>query len=268
MGRSKIYALLLGATAIVPASAAFAADIPEVPPPVEFHGSWYLRGDIGFSNQHVGSLFNVLYDDPGIDSVTNLQKDFASAPLFGLGIGFRHSDHLRFDLTGEYRGGAVFTGLDVVQPTADDPYDDQYTGIKQEWTFLANGYWDIGTWKGFTPFVGAGIGVSYNTISSFTDVSSVIPSVAYGASASQWNFAWALHAGLSYQVNDRLTIEAAYRYIDLGNAHSGDLVTFDGTNDVYNPMEFRHLTSHDFKVGFRWALDGGQQSYYPPVVKY
>ncbi|MEJ0013670.1 MAG: outer membrane protein [Bauldia sp.] len=265
MGRSKIYALLLGASAIVPAANAFAADIPEVPPPVQFHGGWYLRGDIGFSNQHVGSLFNILYDD--VDSVTNVSKDFSAAPFFGLGIGFQHSDHLRFDLTGEYRGGSTFHGLDIY--TDPDPATDEYTAIKSEWTFLANGYWDIGTWKGFTPFVGAGLGVSYNTISGFTDVNTPLLGVAYGATASEWNFAWALHAGLSYKVNDRLTIEAAYRYLDLGNAHTGDLVTFEGDNDVpNNPMEFHHLYSHDIKVGFRWAFDAPQQSYYPPVVKY
>jgi opacity protein-like surface antigen len=177
---------------------------------------------------------------------------------------------MRFDLTGEYRGGSVFRGLDIYTDADATPTTgtDEYTGIKTEWTFLANGYWDIGTWKGFTPFVGAGVGFTYNTISAFTDINTPALGVAYGATASQWNFAWALHAGLSYQVNDRLTIEAAYRYIDLGNAHSGDLIAFDGTNDEDNPMEFRHIYSHDFKVGFRWAFDAPQQSYYPPVVKY
>lgn len=36
--------------------------MPLVPPPPDFSG-WYLRGDIGFTNQMVGSLFNVNYAD-------------------------------------------------------------------------------------------------------------------------------------------------------------------------------------------------------------
>jgi hypothetical protein len=32
-----------------------------VPPPVEDFGGWYLRGDIGFSNQQVKKLDNALY---------------------------------------------------------------------------------------------------------------------------------------------------------------------------------------------------------------
>ena len=269
MGRSKIYLLAGAAFLSVPAAGALAADIPEIPPPVHFSGGWYLRGDIGITNQQVGSLFNALYDDPGIISVTNLGKDFSSSPLIGLGIGYQHSEHLRFDLTGEYRSGADFHGLDSVVATGPTTYDDNYTGIKKEWTFLANAYWDIGKWGGFTPFLGAGAGFSYNTITNFTDVSVVNNSIAYGASSSKLNFAWALYAGMGYQVSPNLTIEAAYRYIDLGNAASGDLITYTGTNTIDNPMEFRHLTSHDFKVGFRWAFDAPQQSsYYPPVVKY
>ncbi len=52
----------------------------------------------------------------------------------------------------------------------------------------------------------------------------------------------------------RITVELAYRYVNLGNASSGDLYTYDGTNNVYNPMEFRDITSHDVKLGVRWSL--------------
>ncbi len=98
----------------------------------------------------------------------------------------------------------------------------------------------------------------------------VTSGVAFGATESQLSLAWALYAGLGYQVTPSLTIEAAYRYLNLGKAHSGDLIAYDGTNTIDNPMEFRHLTSQDFKLGFRWAFDtpSQQQSYYPPVVKY
>ena len=105
MGRTRL-AALVGAAFLLPLSAgAWAADLPEIPPPytppVEIGHSWYLRGDIGMTNQSVGSLYNVLYDS-ATTTVTNISKDFESSPLWSLGIGWRHSDHLRFDLTGEY----------------------------------------------------------------------------------------------------------------------------------------------------------------------
>jgi len=248
-----------------------AADMP-LPPPIPEVSGWYLRGDIGFSNQYVGSLFNVNY--AGFNSVTNINKGFDAAPLFGLGIGYTVNNWLRFDVTGEYRGAANFHGYDI--GTAGGViFPDLYNGNKSEWTFLFNGYVDLGTWYNITPFVGAGIGTSRNTISNFTDISACVGGCgnpganAFGGTASQWNFAWALHAGLAYRVSPNFTVELAYRYIDLGNAKSGDLIGFDGTNSGYNPMEFHHLTSNDVRLGLRFNLDSLYDSlrpvqYYPP----
>jgi opacity protein-like surface antigen len=258
-------ASFVGAVALLASAAqmvqrAHAADLPQLPPvyapPIEEYvaSGWYLRGDIGMSNQQVKSIDNALYSTAA--SVSTVQKDFDSAPFFGLGVGYQVNQWFRADLTGEYRGKANFHGLDIVQ-TSTGPLTDEYRGSKSEWLVLANIYADLGTWYSFTPFIGAGIGASYNTISNFLDVCTTCAngSVATGATASKWNFAWALHAGVSYKVNSQLSIEFAYRYVDLGNAMSGDLITFDGTNNINNPMEFKHITSHDLKLGVRWMLD-------------
>jgi len=254
---------------------AHAADMPApvLAPAVDYSG-WYLRGDIGFSNQNVGSLFNVNYAN--FDSVSNIDKGFDAAPLFGLGVGYAVNNWLRFDVTGEYRGAANFHGLDVGAIPGGGFADDRYTGSKSEWTFLFNGYVDLGTWWSITPFVGAGVGFSRNTISNFGDFSVCVNSLscagnggsdAFGGSYSKWNFAWALHAGLAYQVYRNVTLELAYRYIDLGNAQSGDLIAFDGTNNFNNPMEFHHLTSQDIRLGVRFNLGGYEYLPPPPPLR-
>ena len=258
-------ASFVSAVALLAAAAqtgARAADLPlppVSPPPIEEYvaSGWYLRGDIGMTNQQVKSLFNNLYTTA--DSVTTVQKEFDSSPLFGLGVGYQWNTWLRADVTGEYRGKANFHGLDIVN-SGGVRSTDEYRASKSEWLVLANIYADLGTWYSFTPFIGAGIGASHNTISNFLDVCTTCAGggVATGATASKWNFAWALHAGVSYKVNSQLSFEFAYRYVDLGSALAGDLVTFNGTNNVFNPMEFRHLTSHDLKFGLRWMLE-------PPV---
>ena len=102
---------------------------------------------------------------------------------------------------------------------------------------------DLGTWWCLTPFIGAGVGVSRNTIHSFKDRGSVpvgAPTMATGSEASKWNFAWAIHAGVAYKVNPNFNVELAYRYTYLGDAQSGDLIAFDGTNMVNNPMIFKN----------------------------
>jgi opacity protein-like surface antigen len=251
---------MIAGIATLGGTAAKAADMPSVPPPQyiqqyvpqEFASEWYLRGDIGMSNQQVKSLFNVLYAGT---SVTPVGMGFDSAPLFGLGVGYQYNNWLRFDLTGQYRGKANFHGLDIVGPcpTPSGLCTDEYRASKSEWLFLGNAYADLGTWWCVTPFLGAGLGFSRNTISSFLDVNTPTQGVAHGADQSKWNFAWALHAGLGFKVTPTVTVELAYSYLNLGDAESGDLITYTGVNTVNNPMQFKSITSHDLKLGLRWT---------------
>jgi opacity protein-like surface antigen len=269
---------LAALTVLTVTPAAHAADLPPAPPVMVAPevGGWYLRGDIGFSNQNVGSLFSADY--ASFTSVTNVNKAFDAAPLFGLGIGYAVNNWLRFDMTGEYRSAANFHGFDIGALPSGGFSADRYTGSKSEWTFLFNGYVDLGTWQHITPFVGAGVGFSRNTISNFGDFSTCINSLscagnggsdANGAADSTWNFAWALYAGLAYNVTRNFTVELAYRYIDLGNATTGTVTTFAGTCGC-TPMEFNHLTSQDLKLGLRFNLDSFYEApspvpYYPPL---
>ena len=233
------------------------------PPPVQDFGGWYLRGDIRFSNQSVKNLDNALYS-----TLTSLDQrtGFDSAGIFGLGVGYQFNNWFRGDITGEYRGKSNFHGLDIItfdNGGAPGFGSDTYTGSKSEWLFLANAYADLGTWYCVTPFIGAGVGMSRNTISSFADQGvgslsagiGVGSSLAYGDAASKWNFAWAVHAGLAYKVTNNLTLEMSYRYVSLGNGVTGDLRAFDGTNNVYNPMQFHDVTSQDVRFGMRWNFD-------------
>ncbi|MPZ57686.1 MAG: outer membrane beta-barrel protein [Rhizobiales bacterium] len=262
-----------GAT-VLSATASLAADLgpiiepPIYAPPVSF-SSWYLRGDIGMTNQTVGKLDNVLF--PGTPNLVIHDKNFESGMLFGIGVGYQWNNWLRTDITGEYRGETGFHGFDTWGSGAGARFNN-YTAKKSEWLFLANAYLDLGTWWNLTPFVGAGVGASRVTIHSFRDAGTTgnpgFPTMAYADAASRWNFAWALHAGLAYQATKNLTIELAYRYVNLGHGKSGDIIAFDGTNNVNNPMEFRNLSSHDVKLGVRWAFGGGYEdgpSYTAPV---
>lgn len=250
--------------------AAQAADLPVYEPYIEplpeaEVGGWYLRGYIGISNQRVDEL-----DSPAFTpAVTVLDKGFDAGGFFGGGIGYEYNHWLRFDVTGEYRAATAFDGLDSYPGGAND-----YEGKKSEWLFLANAYVDLGTWRGITPYVGAGIGASRNTISDFTDVNIVVPggAIGYSTENSKWNFAWALHAGVGYEVTENLTLDLAYRYVDLGDAETNDLVAYTGANPVYNPIEFHDITSHDVMFGLRYRFghSGGGDYFasdYPVIAK-
>jgi opacity protein-like surface antigen len=267
--RSVAIVIAAGAASLI-SSVAFGADFPSVPPPYappppppccEDFGGWYLRGDIGMSNQSVKSLNNILDTSPGT-TVTPIGYGFDSAPTFGIGVGYQFNSWFRADVTGEYRGKANFHGLQVVN-SGNGTATDEYYGSKSEWLSLVNIYADLGTWWCITPFIGVGAGGSRNTISNFVDINTPTAGVAYGLDTSKWQFAYALYAGLGYKVSNNFTIELAYRYLNLGDAVTGDLQTYTGVNSVYNPTTFKNITSQDLRLGVRWSLDPGP-AYAPP----
>jgi opacity protein-like surface antigen len=93
------------------------------------------------------------------------------------------------------------------------------------------------------------------------------PSTAFADTASKWNFAWALHAGLAYKVSPSMTIEMAYSYINMGDGITGDLKAFDGTNNIVNPMTFKNITSQDLTLGVRWQFDNPPVYAPPPLIR-
>jgi opacity protein-like surface antigen len=250
------------ASAAIPA---YAADIiieepvyePKYVEPKAF-GGWYLRGHIGMSNQQLGSLYNVLYDSTEILEFID-PGHFGSAPTFGVGIGYQVNDWFRADATLEYRGKASFSAFDRYETVSDgDPltFDgtNDYDGYKSEWVAMGNAYVDLGTIKGFTPYIGAGLGAARVTIHGFTDINLPNAGQAYGATDSKWNFAWAVHAGVGYAITDHATIDFGYSYLDMGDGRTGDIQPVSGTGTIDNPMHFRDITSHDFKLGLRYKF--------------
>ncbi len=297
--RSVKFLVAAGAASLL-SSAAFAADMPISPPPAYGAGGygvaagygggdysgWYLRGDIGFSNQSVKNVRNT--NDALYANLLsfNEQSGFDSGGIFDLGVGYQVNNWFRADITGQYRGKTHFKGTDLLTfPWAGLAASEinDLSADKSEWLFLVNAYVDLGTWWYVTPFIGAGIGASRVTISNFTDngLSNAnfgpaptntpyvggppVASSVYAATGSQWNFAWALHAGLAYKVSPNFTLELAYSYVNLGNGITGVDSAFDGSVGGH-VFKFNNITSNDLKLGVRWNFDQSAPVYAPPLV--
>jgi len=270
----SVKSLLAAGAATLISSMAFAADMPIAAPPPMYappappadFGGWYLRGDVGMTNQRAKSIESAL---PAGYSKTTEGLGFDSAGLFDLGVGYRFNNWFRADLIGQYRGKSNLHGSDnVVGPGFVGV--NNYTGSKSEWVVMANAYVDLGTWWCITPFIGAGVGGSYNKISGFRDDGvSYNPglnnSVAYFADNGKWNLAWAAHAGLAYRVNPGFTVELAYSYMNLGDGAPGNYRLFDNSASGPTSIKVRDITSHDVKIGVRWDLNS-PPAYMPPLV--
>ncbi len=253
--------LLIGATLIASAATpAFSADLYdsayEAPAP-SFSG-WYLRGHVGMSNQHVKELQYEYFDVPGFSHNWLDEGGFDSAPIGGVGIGYAFNNWLRADITGEYRGKSSFHALDSFtnDATGDVIGTNQYSATKSEWLVLANAYIDLGEFNGISPYIGAGIGASRNTIANLDDINEFAGGGGYASKDSKWDLAWALHAGVGYAVSDRMTMDLGYSFVHLGDGKTGPARNYDPNltrpNDGFT---FKDIYSHDFKLGLRYKFN-------------
>lgn len=236
--------VLAAAAALVLAAPAQAADAPGVwsvpadfgktlPRFGEYKSGWYLRGDVGYRYHRMG----------GVESgapIASHTFDDTVAITAGAGV---KKGWFRTDLTIDYGPRAEF-GVTTSNAAATQP---QYVAKIESTTLLANGYLDLGTWAGFTPYVGAGAGVSRLRSVDFVD-STLPPGQLVGVSP-KWTFSWAAMAGVSFDVTTRWTVDVGYRYLSLGHA--------DSAHDALTGQDitFRDLSAQEIRVGLRFMLD-------------
>ena len=288
--RSLKVALFAGAAIASAFTSALAADLgpimqaPRMLAPAQVEeqmGGWYLRGDIGVGSQRFKEFdftqTNQAFVWPASWRID--QREMGDAGFFGGGIGFQWNAWLRFDATAEYRMKTKFKAIgSYTEFCPGGRCFDVYDGNHSAAVLMVNGYIDLGTWMCLTPFVGAGAGYARHTITGFSDTGYISDgTTGFGYAANndfaEWKFAWAVHAGVAYNVNNNFKMELAYRYLNFGNVNTsvidcanGGCSTGGGPRAYYT---FRELDSHDVKFGMRWMLQPDQQQpvYQPPLMR-
>ena len=254
--------------AVGASSLAKAADLPmpiPSPPsspvavPVADLGGWYLRGDVGVGAMQ-GSNFQstilpgyangafVLPNGPIVPAYATIGDN----GLFDFGFGYQFNRWLRGDLTGEFRSEATYRrGISVAWWNPDGSvgtnYDSYSAGLSTA-LFMANGYADIGTWYGVTPYVHAGLGLASHNFRGLNDNGGAV-----AVNASPTNLAWAVGAGLALSVTPNFKIDVSYRYIDMGGIASNRL-DYCLNQPCFSERQSFHAASNDIRLGFRYLF--------------
>jgi opacity protein-like surface antigen len=262
--------------------AAHGADLPPLPeaplpPPPEFAGNWYIRGDVGVASDSTGRWTQpVTGVNPGDQLLEAgfISKSIREPAFIDAGFGYQLNQWFRADLTAEYRTAVGFRG--VFQEATFNPFtpfafleQNERAGTLQSTLVIANAYADLGTWYGLTPYLGAGAGLVRHDLSG-ASVSGIASSgtafnldntpngpvtpVAFGALANKTRtgFAWAGMAGLSYNVTPNLKLDLGYRYMNLGDIPSGSINCFCGR--TFPGFKIGSLTSNEVRIGMRWLF--------------
>jgi opacity protein-like surface antigen len=237
MGIERLTISTLAAIAVLTTSAAHAADMPGYPPePLAFpHGApalieysgWYLRGDLGYRFQNFSTAADLVNNYTN----TSMQNPF----VVGVGAGYKF-EWIRFDVTGDYGGPSTFNGATASGANTVAAKIDTYT-------VMFNGYLDLGTWYGLTPYVGAGIGKAEVQVYNFAPTP---PPANLISAFHHWNTAWSAMAGVSYNLTYDLLIDVGYRHVDMGDINGGS-----GTN----LFTINKVTGDEIRVGLRYFFD-------------
>lgn len=264
------------------ATSAHAADLDEViyapdlpmTQPVEIGSGWYLRGDLGYSMQTRGaathySIFNpgppVTYTAAAFDS-SSLDSDWSGS----LGVGYNVTDYLRGDVTMDFSKGTFTGATRSAAPCGGLALTGECASVDtqgfDQFGVMANAYVDLGTFAGFTPYVGAGAGmtrVRWGTLNSDQSCVSVAGNVCGLAPATDstspglksWRFTYALMAGMSYDLSKDLKLDLGYKYSKI---KGGDQFGFDAATaaaGATGPQTSDNgFEKHEVRVGLRYSL--------------
>jgi opacity protein-like surface antigen len=200
--------------------------------PVEIGNGWYLRGDIGYAVESDADVESITFGGIEFDA-GDVDPSFTSELSGGVGVGYQFTDFLRADFTAEYSEGEGAVDSGGFNGEAD------FDAI----TLMANGYIDLGTFVGITPYVGAGIG---STHVDWGPVSIGTPPVEV-AGSGEWRLTYALMAGASYDLTKAIKLDFGYRYIDVaGHEIYDDSLLGSAEDDGYS--------KHEIRAGFRYML--------------
>lgn len=239
--------------------------------PTRPDNGWYVRGDIGhvFSVRAAGGFTNSVYDPA---TAAYLPQSYDTVSLGGsftggVGFGYHFSDYFRTDATFDVLRTSFDGAASSALPCSGDPGLGGTTCRMENstqataYSFMANAYVDLGTFARFTPYIGAGLGAAYvdwgrldsQALCQGSTCPASFQAVAHPGGDGSWRFAWAVMAGVSYDITPRLKADLGYRFRDIGG---GRMYGFDSASAVAGSMQGSDhgLRSHEVRIGLRYAL--------------
>lgn len=255
--------------------------IPEVTH-IQSASGWYLRGDVGYAHLSVTHVDKQLsYIESG--NIVYSSDNFSSANLseswiIGGGIGYQVNSTFRIDGTVRHVFDADFTGdsstsgsgylcslLDGIADADSNTCSSVDTGTFSATIAMANAYIDLGTFSGFTPYIGGGVGGAYTHWSDLKNDTQCDTStwdcdnagVNYNTDfdgihgrKNGWRFAYSAHAGASFDLTSSMKIDAGYTFTHISG---GDMYGFAGGSGVQG--HHGDIKIHEVRAGLRYSFN-------------
>jgi opacity protein-like surface antigen len=261
-----------------------AVPVPAPAPIPDYAARWYLRGDfgVGFSKpdpSENGMVYGqnlYQWDAEDLSKVRYhwLPNDTETTFIYGGGIGYYWTPHLRTDITIEkiserklrIRGTYNYEALLFEEDHAPDQQGHRHLvsgetddkGKLDSGLFLFNAYFDLARNGPLTPYVGAGVGFAVSKLSrTFANYEYVegdsednfLRQTRASGSTHNVTFAAALMAGVSYSITPVTMLDLNYRYLYI----SGSDIDLN-INGVKSNFSTGDIHEHQVRVGLRWNI--------------
>ena len=234
-------------------------------------GDYYLRGGIGLDRPGntaftdtdcSGAVPAALYGcgTGGDGAPYRSAGKFGTVPAIELGLGYV-SGAIRFEALVEYRPHYTFEGR--ANFLAPERRQDVSAKLSSVSAMLA-GFVDLTTLGlptpgPFTPFLGAGVGVAHTRIGKTTMTFPTTTATVPGGSRT--GLAWMATAGVAVALDERVVLDLAWRYSDLGEIRTprgaGRVVWRDGSREPL-PLDLAptkaRLKGHGVRLSLRYVF--------------
>ena len=155
-----------------------------------------------------------------------------NSQLFGLSLGYKLNDNIRTELALNHFNKFEYKNTIRSYDNATKALvsEDYYNQIISANAIFANLYFDTSKFGEFKPYVNIGLGVSRNKAGDLevkeegkdANGNSFKIEDVHASGTAKSKFAWNVGAGLSYEVNKKLTLDLiSYKYYDLGKISTG-----------------------------------------------
>lgn len=234
-------------------------------------GDFYLRAGVGFDRPGEAAFTDVecsstapaaLYGcgTGGDGAPYRSRGSFGTVPAVELGIGYA-AGVARFETLIEYRpqysfeGRANFLAPERRQSVSADL--SSVSGMLAGFVDLAGlGLPRVGP---LAPFIGAGIGVAHTRIGKTTMTFPATTTIVPGG--SRMGLAWMATVGVAIALDERMTLDLAWRHTDLGEVRTrrgpGRVVWRDGSREPL-PLDLAptraRLSGHGVRLSLRYAF--------------
>ena len=236
-------------------------------------GDLYLRGGLGFDRPGDTAFMDedcsstapaALYGcgTGGDGAPYRSAGAFGTVPAVGLGLGYA-AGAARIEALVEYRPDLAFRGrTNFLAPGRRQSVSANLSSVSG----MLAGFVDLGALGlpapgPLAPFVGAGIGVVRTRIGkttmSFPTTTTTVPG------GSRTGLAWMATAGVAVALGERVTLDLAWRYTDLGAVRTkrgpGRVVWRDGSREP-RPLDLAptraRLAGHGVRLSLRYVIGG------------